>query len=94
MLRYLVDIIFGAHAIFFKIFYIAANIDTLKRDIFLWSAVTPMATRHQGNARDSGSSQNGVRSCLGICKTNPREFIDHTNEEKMEETFNEDLRHV
>lgn len=53
-----------------------------------------MATRHQGNARGSGSSQNGVRSCLGICKTNFREFIDRPNEEKMEKTFNEDLRYV
>ena len=53
-----------------------------------------MATRHQGNARGSGSSQNGVRSCLGICKTKFREVIDGTNEEKMEKTFNEDLRYV
>lgn len=53
-----------------------------------------MATRHQGNARDSGSSQNGVRGCLGICKTNSRESTDRLNEEKMEETFNEDLCHV
>ena len=53
-----------------------------------------MATRHQGNARGSGSSQNGVRSCLGICKTNSMEFSDSPHEEKMEETFNEDLRHV
>lgn len=61
---------------------------------FSWSAVTPMATPHQGNARDSGSSQNGVRGCLGVCKTNSRESIDRLNEEKMEETFNEDLCHV
>jgi len=53
-----------------------------------------MATRHQGNARGSGSSQNGVRGCLGICKTNSREFIDCPNEEEMEETSNEDLRYV
>lgn len=75
-------------------YFSKSSILPLIRDIFSWSAVTPMATRHQGNARDSGSSQNGVRGCLGICKTNPRAFIDPTNEEKMEETFNEDLRHV
>lgn len=37
-----------------------------------WSAVLLMTTRHQGNARCSGSSQNGVRGCLGIRKTNYR----------------------
>lgn len=53
-----------------------------------------MTTRHQGNARCSGSSQNGVLGCLGIRKTNFREFIDRLNEGEMEETFNEKLSHV
>lgn len=78
--------------------------DYLRREFFCvqiigapkrtWSAVLPMTTRHQGNARCSGSSQNGVLGCLGIQKTNLMGCSEHSNDRKMEETFDERLQYV
>lgn len=64
------------------------------REQFVMVSSASHDNSHQGNARCSGSSQNGVRGCLGIRKTNFRLFIGRPNEREMEETFDEELRHV